>query len=204
MWYRKYFKKYLDISLALILIVLFTPIFCMLGVVVYFYLGMPVIFAQIRPGKNQKLFTIYKFRTMNNLRNDEGGLLPDVQRLAPVGKIFRKLSLDELPQLFNVLKGEMSFVGPRPLLPEYLTLYNSEQKRRQDVLPGITGLAQVNGRNAISWEEKFEYDVWYVDNQSFLLDIKILWLTLLKVVGKDGITQKGKVTMEKFKGTPHD
>lgn len=204
MWYRKYFKKYLDIALALLLGILLLPIFCMIAMVVYFYMGHPVFFKQTRPGKNKKLFTIYKFRTMSKLQNDHGELLTDAQRLATLGKILRKMSLDELPQLLNVMKGEMSFVGPRPLLVEYLPLYSKNQSRRQDVLPGITGWAQVNGRNAISWEEKFKYDVWYVENQSFLLDVKILWLTLLKVIKKDGITQKNNVTIEKFKGNPHE
>ncbi len=146
------------------------------------------------------MFTIYKFRTMTNEKDINGELLPDEQRLVGVGRFIRSISLDELPQLFNVLKGEMSFVGPRPLLTEYLGLYNNEQKRRHDVLPGITGWAQVNGRNAISWEQKFELDAWYVENQSFWLDMKIVWLTFLKVVKRSDISSSSSATMEKFRG----
>ena len=164
-------------------------------------MGRPILFRQQRPGYKEKIFGIYKFRTMTNDKDKSGNLLPDEQRLVGIGKFIRSTSLDELPQLFNVLKGEMSFVGPRPLLIEYLPLYNEKQKRRHDVKPGITGWAQVNGRNAISWEQKFEYDVWYVDNQSFLLDMKILGMTFLKVVRRDGISSDTSVTMEKFKGS---
>jgi len=163
-------------------------------------MGSPILFRQNRPGYKEKIFSIYKFRTMTNEKNKDGNLLPDNQRLVGVGKFIRSTSLDELPQLFNVLKGEMSFVGPRPLLIEYLPLYDDTQKRRHSVLPGITGWAQVNGRNAISWEQKFEYDIWYVDNQSFLLDMKILWLTLLKVVKRSDISSNTSATMEKFEG----
>lgn len=163
-------------------------------------MGRPIYFTQSRPGYKEKIFNIYKFRTMTNEKNEKGDLLPDTQRLVGIGKFIRSTSLDELPQLFNVLKGEMSFVGPRPLLIEYLDLYNNEQKRRHDVKPGITGWAQVNGRNAISWEQKFEYDLWYVENNSFFLDIKILWMTFLKVVKRNDISSNSSVTMEKFKG----
>ena len=163
-------------------------------------MGSPILFRQLRPGLNEKIFGIYKFRTMTNEKDANGELLPDEQRLVGVGKFIRSISLDELPQIFNVLKGEMSFVGPRPLLIEYLELYNEKQKKRHDVKPGITGWAQVNGRNAISWEQKFELDVWYVDNQSFLLDIKILWLTFLKVIKRSDISSSTTVTMEKFEG----
>ena len=163
-------------------------------------MGNPIFFRQQRPGLNEKIFGIYKFRTMTNEKNKNGDLLPDEQRLLGLGKFIRSLSLDELPQIFNVLKGEMSFVGPRPLLIEYLPLYNDIQKQRHNVKPGITGWAQVNGRNAISWEQKFEYDVWYVENQSFLLDIKILWMTFLKVVRRSDISSDTAVTMEKFRG----
>ena len=190
-----------DKVLALILLVCFLPFIGLTAILVYLKMGRPIFFKQIRPGVNEKLFTIYKFRTMSDERNEDGELLSDSLRLGSVGKLIRKTSLDELPQLFNVLKGEMSFVGPRPLLVEYLSLYNAEQKRRHDVIPGITGWAQVNGRNAISWEEKFEYDVWYVDNQSFLLDMRILWMTFLKVVNRSDVSSSSFVTMEKFKGS---
>jgi len=163
-------------------------------------MGLPVFFRQQRPGFNARPFILYKLRTMNNSLYLYGEQLPDAERLTKVGSIIRKLSLDELPQLFNVIKGDMSLVGPRPLLMEYLPLYNEEQKRRHDVKPGITGWAQVNGRNAISWEEKFNLDVWYVDNISFMLDMKILFLTVLKVFRREGISAQGQATMEKFKG----
>jgi len=196
----KYIKRVFDIILSLLLILIFSPIIIIVSIFIYFTMGEPILFRQIRPGLNEKLFTIYKFRTMNNKRDKNGDLLPDKDRLSKIGKIIRSTSLDELPQLFNVLKGDMSFVGPRPLLEEYLSLYNEEQKRRHSVIPGITGWAQVNGRNAISWEDKFKYDVWYVDNQSFWLDMKILWMTFLKVIKRDGISQNGQATMEKFRG----
>ncbi|WP_284702834.1 sugar transferase [Peribacillus simplex] len=163
-------------------------------------LGSPVIFKQERPGLNGKPFYLYKFRTMTDEKDDKGVLVPDEKRLTDFGKLLRKLSLDELPQLFNVMKGDVSFVGPRPLLMEYLPLYTSEQARRHDVRPGMTGWAQVNGRNAISWEKKFELDVWYVENQSFLLDMKIIYLTLIKVCKQEAITQEGHVTTRKFVG----
>ena len=161
--------------------------------------GSP-FFSQTRPGKHGKLFTIYKLKTMRNTRDDSGDLLPDNLRMTPLGKIIRKLSLDELPQLWNILKGEMSFVGPRPLLPEYLPLYSKEQERRHEVKPGITGWAQVNGRNAISWKQKFEYDLWYIQHQSFILDIKILVITLTKVFRTKDVNATGQTTMEPFNG----
>lgn len=164
-------------------------------------MGTPVLFRQKRPGYKEKVFGIYKFRTMTNEKDSQGNLLPDEKRLKGVGKFIRSTSLDELPQLFNVLKGEMSFVGPRPLLVEYLEHYNKEQKRRHNVKPGITGWAQVNGRNTISWEQKFAYDVWYVDNYSFWLDMKIMWMTFAKVLNRSGISSQGSATMEKFSGT---
>lgn len=175
-----------------------------ISVLIYFNMGSPILFKQQRPGLNSKIFQIYKFRTMTDAKDKNGNLLPNDKRITRLGKILRKLSLDELPQLFNVLKGELSLVGPRPLLVDYLDLYTQEQSRRHDVRPGITGWAQVNGRNAISWEEKFEYDVWYVDNQSFWLDIKILFMTVLKVVKSDGVNKSQEVTMERFKGTGTD
>lgn len=193
-------KRLFDFSLASILLLLFSPLFIVTILLILIKIGKPVFFLQSRPGYKEKLFTIYKFRTMSDERDENGELLPDEQRLKGVGKFIRSTSLDELPQLINVLKGEMSFVGPRPLLIEYLSLYNDEQKRRHDVLPGITGWAQVNGRNAISWEEKFRYDVWYVDHQSFWLDMKILWLTFLKVLKRNDINSSTSATMEKFKG----
>lgn len=194
-------KNLFDKILALFLIILFSPIYIIVSFLIFFKMGNPILFRQKRPGYKEKIFGIYKFRTMTNEKDVDGNLLPDDQRLVGIGKFIRSTSLDELPQLFNVIKGEMSFVGPRPLLIEYLDLYNDKQKRRHDVKPGITGWAQVNGRNAISWEQKFEYDVWYVDNQSFLLDIKIFWMTFLKVVKRSDITSLSSVTMEKFKGT---
>ncbi|RZV17734.1 undecaprenyl phosphate N,N'-diacetylbacillosamine 1-phosphate transferase [Aliarcobacter butzleri] len=198
------FKSIFDKTLALFLIILFSPIYIVLSLLIFFKMGSPILFRQKRPGYKEKIFGIYKFRTMTNEKDVDGNLLPDEQRLVGIGKFIRSTSLDELPQLFNVLKGEMSFVGPRPLLVEYLPLYNQKQKRRHDVKPGITGWAQVNGRNAISWEQKFDYDVWYVDNQSFWLDIKILWLTFLKVVKRSDISSSTSSTMEKFTGSTNE
>ena len=195
------FKSIFDKTLALFLIILFSPIYIVVSLLIFFKMGSPILFRQKRPGYKEKIFGIYKFRTMTNEKDEFGNLLPDDKRLIGIGKFIRSTSLDELPQLFNVLKGEMSFVGPRPLLEEYLPLYNEKQKRRHDVKPGITGWAQVNGRNAISWEQKFDYDVWYVDNQSFWLDIKILWLTFLKVVKRSDISSSTSSTMEKFTGS---
>lgn len=194
-------KRLFDIVLALILIIVFLPFYIIVTILILTKMGSPVLFRQQRPGLNSDIFGIYKYRTMTNEKDENGNLLPDEQRLLGLGKTIRSLSLDELPQIFNVLKGEMSFVGPRPLLIEYLDRYNDEQKRRHDVKPGITGWAQVNGRNAISWEQKFEYDVWYVDNQSFWLDIKILWMTFLKVVKRSDISSDSSATMEKFMGS---
>lgn len=197
-------KLVFDKTLALFLIILFLPIYLIVSILIYKEMGIPILFRQKRPGYKEKIFGIYKFRTMTNEKDEFGNLLPDEQRLVGIGKFIRSTSLDELPQLFNVLKGDMSFVGPRPLLIEYLDLYNDKQKRRHDVKPGITGWAQVNGRNAISWEQKFDYDVWYVDNQSFLLDIKILWLTFLKVVKRSDISSSTSSTMEKFTGSKNE
>lgn len=193
-------KVIFDKLFALFLIALFLPVYAVISLLIYLKMGKPILFRQKRPGLSGKVFNIYKFRTMTNERNDSGELLPDKERLPSVGRYIRSLSLDELPQLFNVLKGEMSFVGPRPLLVEYLPLYDDEQKRRHDVKPGITGWAQVNGRNALSWEDKFKLDVWYVDNQSLWLDLKILLLTVKKVVKRDGISNTGEATMSKFTG----
>ena len=197
-------KSIFDKILALFLIILFSPIYIVVSLLIFLKMGSPILFRQKRPGYKEKIFGIYKFRTMTNDTDKNGNLLPDDKRLVGIGKFIRSTSLDELPQLFNVLKGDMSFVGPRPLLEEYLPLYNEKQKRRHDVKPGITGWAQVNGRNAISWEQKFDYDVWYVDNQSFWLDIKILWLTFLKVVKRSDISSSTSSTMEKFTGSKNE
>ncbi|MFW3338975.1 undecaprenyl phosphate N,N'-diacetylbacillosamine 1-phosphate transferase [Aliarcobacter butzleri] len=201
---RKMLKILFDKTLALFLIMIFSPVYIIVSLLILLKMGSPILFRQKRPGKDEKIFGIYKFRTMTNEKDKDGNLLPDDQRLVGIGKFIRSTSLDELPQLFNVLKGEMSFVGPRPLLIEYLDLYDETQKRRHDVKPGITGWAQVNGRNAISWEQKFEYDVWYVDNQSFWLDMKILWMTFLKVVKRSDISSNTSATMEKFRGSKYE
>ena len=198
--YKKSIKPVLDILFALILLLFLSPIFFITALLIYIKMGKPIFFKQARPGLNEKIFKIYKFRTMTDERDEKGELLEDKKRLKGIGKFIRSTSLDELPQLLNVIKGDMSFIGPRPLLVEYLELYDDEQKRRHSVKPGITGWAQVNGRNAISWQEKFKLDVWYVDNQSFLLDMKIVWMTILKVLKRDGIAQEGEATMEKFRG----
>jgi len=191
-------KRLFDVLLSLFLMILFLPVFIVVSILIYMKMGSPILFRQQRPGLNEKIFGIYKFRTMTDERDESGVLLPDEKRLIGIGKFIRSTSLDELPQIFNVLKGDMSFVGPRPLLVEYLPLYNDKQKRRHSVKPGITGWAQVNGRNAISWEQKFEYDVWYVDNQSFLLDMKIFWLTFLKVIKRSDVTPDNQLIMERF------
>lgn len=195
-------KRILDLSVAVSLLLLLWPIMLVVAVLVRWRMGSPVIFGQERPGLYGRPFKIYKFRTMMHSCDSKGGVLPDAVRLTPLGRFLRRLSLDELPQLLNVLKGELSLVGPRPLLMEYLPLYNDEQSRRHMVKPGITGWAQVNGRNAISWEDKFKFDIWYVDHQSFALDMKILWMTVMKVIRSEGISQAGNVTMEKFQGSP--
>jgi lipopolysaccharide/colanic/teichoic acid biosynthesis glycosyltransferase len=194
--------KYLfDRLSALLLLILLLPVFLMVTVVILLRDGKPVFFRQARPGLNEKPFELMKFRTMKDIYDENGNLLPDEKRITGPGKWLRKLSLDELPQFINVLKGEMSMVGPRPLLMEYLPLYTERQERRHMVKPGITGWAQVNGRNALSWEAKFELDVWYVDHWFLALDFKILGLTLVKTLKREGISQEGKATMEKFKGS---
>lgn len=198
--YKKYLKRFLDFVAAFCGLVLLSPIFIIVMVGLFFANGGQPFFFQTRPGKNEKVFRIVKFKTMNDRRDAQGNLLPDAERLTKVGSFVRKTSLDEIPQLINVLKGDMSLVGPRPLLVQYLPLYNEKQKRRHEVRPGITGWAQVNGRNAISWQQKFEYDVWYVDHVSLMLDIKILFLTLKKVFIREGISQDGQATAEPFKG----
>lgn len=194
-------KRLFDITFALILIILFSLLMLITAIVIRLKLGSPVIFKQKRPGLYGRPFYLYKFRTMTNAQDASGRLLPDDKRMTKIGEFIRKLSLDELPQLFNVLKGELSLVGPRPLLMEYLPLYSKKEARRHEVKPGITGWAQVNGRNAISWQERFALDVWYVDHQSFLLDLKIIALTFIKVLKREGIQQANHVTMEKFTGS---
>jgi sugar transferase EpsL len=193
-------KRTFDFLCALVALIVLSPVMAAVALLIRIKLGSPVLFKQIRPGLHQVPFYIYKFRTMTDERDAQGNLLPDAVRLTPFGKLLRKLSLDELPQLFNVLKGDISLVGPRPLLMQYLTRYTPEQARRHEVRPGITGWAQVNGRNAISWEEKFALDVWYVDNRSFWLDLKILAMTVVKVLRSEGISEAGHVTMTEFQG----
>jgi len=199
--YTETIKPLADRLFAFLLLMVFAPVMLIVGFLIYVKMGKPVFFSQKRPGLHGKLFEIMKFRTMENTCDSEGNLLSDKERLHGLGKTIRSLSLDELPQLLNVLRGEMSFVGPRPLLEAYLPLYNSEQSKRHDVKPGITGWAQVNGRNAISWEQKFAYDLWYVEHQSFALDMKILWMTFVRVLKRNGISSQTSVTMEPFKGT---
>lgn len=194
-------KRIFDFVFSLIALTIAIIPMLIIALVIRLTMGSPVIFKQQRPGLNGKPFYIYKFRTMTNKTDNVGNLLPNEQRITKTGQIIRKLSLDELPQLLNVLKGDISLVGPRPLLLEYLPLYNKEQARRHDVRPGITGWAQVNGRNNISWEERFELDVWYVDNQSFLLDIKILFMTVVKVFKRENINPDNSQFVEKFKGS---
>lgn len=198
--YRAYLKPIFDITAAALALLIFSPVLLLVTLCLVVANGGKPFFFQTRPGKNGKLFRIIKFKTMNDKKDVQGNLLSDADRLTAIGAFVRKTSLDELPQLLNVLKGDMSLIGPRPLLPEYLTLYNSFQRRRNEVKPGITGWAQVNGRNAISWEKKFELDVWYVDHLSAAVDFKIIALTFLKVFRSDGITQEGHVTSEEFKG----
>lgn len=200
MKYRDFFKPFLDFILALIGGVLLLPIFLLVTILLYFANAGQPFFFQERLGKRGKIFTIIKFKTMNEKKDFQGNLLSDAERLTVIGRFIRKTSLDELPQLLNVMKGEMSLIGPRPLLPFYLDLYNDFQRRRNEVKPGITGWAQVNGRNRISWQRKFELDVWYVDNISFWLDLKILFLTIIKVIKFDGINEEGQATSEEFKG----
>lgn len=201
MFYQKVIKRLLDIILSLTAIILLSPVLIILAVLVRVKLGSPVLFRQQRPGYKGKIFGLMKFRTMTDEKDENGELLPDEVRLTSFGKKLRSTSLDELPEFFNILRGDMSFVGPRPLLVQYLPLYNEEQAHRHDVLPGLTGLAQVNGRNAISWEQKFEYDVYYTRHISFLLDAKIVFLTVYKVLKRDGISSENSATMEFFTGT---
>lgn len=201
MIYKKIIKPFFDITSALIGLVLLLPIFIIVTVFLFFANDGKPFFFQLRPGKDGKIFKIIKFKTMNDRKDKEGNLLPDAQRLTKVGKFVRKTSLDEIPQLLNVVIGDMSIIGPRPLLTTYMHLYNDFQNRRHEVKPGITGWAQVNGRNAISWDKKFELDVWYVDNISFLLDVKILFKTIQKVIKSDGINAVDSATIEPFQGS---
>ena len=202
-WYKRYGKRLFDLVLTIPGIVVISPVLAVIALLVRVKLGSPVLFRQERPGLDGKAFTIYKFRTMTDERDTDGNLLPDGERLTRFGKFLRASSLDELPELWNVIKGDMSLVGPRPLLMQYLERYTPEQARRHEVRPGITGWAQVNGRNAVTWEDKFDMDVWYVDNQSLVLDIKILFLTFIKTFKREGITQTGQATAEEFKGSFH-
>ncbi len=195
-------KRILDITIASTALILLSPVYLIVAHKVKKNLGSPVLFRQVRPGLHGKPFEMIKFRTMKDALDAEGNPLPDSERLTPFGKMLRATSLDEMPELWNVIKGDMSIVGPRPLLMEYLPLYNSEQAKRHNVRPGITGYAQVNGRNAISWEKKFELDTWYVENQSLWLDFKIMLKTIKKVIAKDDISAEGEATMSKFTGTP--
>lgn len=197
-------KRFLDIVIASIALILLSPLYAFVAYKVKKNLGSPVLFRQVRPGLNGKPFEMIKFRTMKDAADAQGNPLPDSERLTPFGKMLRSSSLDEMPELWNVIKGDMSVVGPRPLLMEYLPLYNEEQAKRHDVRPGMTGHAQVNGRNAIGWEEKFKLDTWYVENQSTVLDFKIMLKTVQKVIAKEDISAEGEATVTKFKGTKQD
>lgn len=199
--YAKYIKRWLDFILSLLAIIILSPILLIVALLVRIKLGSPVIFKQKRPGLHEKIFTLYKFRTMTDEKDKDGNLLPDDQRLTKFGKLLRSTSLDEIPELFNILKGDMSIVGPRPLLVKYLPLYNEQQKHRHDVRPGFTGWAQCNGRNAISWEEKFDLDIYYVKHVSFRLDLSIIFKTIKIVFLREGISSDTSVTMEEFRGT---
>ncbi len=198
--YKGFFKRIIDLQIAVIGLLILSPIFMIVLLLLLINNNGKPFFFQKRPGKDEKIFKVIKFKTMNDKKDEKGMLLADAQRLTSLGEFIRKTSLDEIPQLFNVLKGDMSLIGPRPLLPEYLSLYNEEQQKRHSVKPGITGWAQINGRNAISWEQKFEYDVWYVKRVSFLLDFKIFFRTFLKVFRTEGINTDNQATTTKFKG----
>lgn len=198
--YKNVIKRMLDFTLSLLALILLSPVFMIVSLLVRIKLGSPVLFTQVRPGYHEKIFKMYKFRTMTDEKDEKGNLLPDGERLTSFGKLLRSTSLDELPELINIIKGDMSIVGPRPLLVQYIPLYNNIQKQRHNVKPGLTGWAQVNGRNAISWEEKFELDVWYVKHISFLLDIKIVFLTIKSVLKHEGISSETSDTMEPFQG----
>jgi len=198
--YKFFFKPLLDFILSLLGLIISSPLFLIVFIALLFANKGKVFFLQNRPGKNEEIFKIIKFRTMNDKKDAHGNLLPDVERLTAIGKLVRKTSLDEIPQLINVLLGNMSLIGPRPLLPEYLPLYNDFQKKRHHIKPGITGWAQINGRNAVEWEKKFKFDVWYVENMSFFLDLQIMFLTLKKVLKLEGVNREGEATNIAFKG----
>jgi len=198
--YVSFFKPLIDVVVALIVFLALSPVFIIVTILLAIANSGKPFFFQLRPGKNERIFKVIKFKTMNDRKDKNGQLLPDAVRLTPLGKFIRKTSLDEIPQMLNVIKGDMSLIGPRPLLVEYLPLYNETQRKRHDVKPGITGWAQVNGRNTISWSQKFEYDVWYVNNVSFALDFKILLLTIRNVIKSEGISSETSATMEKFTG----
>lgn len=198
--YTNHIKRLFDIAIAVPSVIILSPLLILIGIFVRMRIGSPVLFRQLRPGLHGRPFSIYKFCTMTNERDENGNLLPDGERLTRLGHFLRKTSMDELPELFNVIKGDMSIVGPRPLLMQYLDRYTPEQALRHEVKPGITGWAQVNGRNAISWEDKFKLDVWYVDHLSLWLDLKIIALTILNILKREGINQPGQATMEEFKG----
>jgi len=198
--YKIFIKRILDLVLSLTGFMILSPIFILVVISLFIANKGTPFFFQARPGKNERIFKIIKFKTMTDEKDNNGKLLPDVKRLTKVGAFIRKTSLDEIPQLLNVIKGDMSLIGPRPLLIQYLPLYNEKQKRRHEIRPGITGWAQVNGRNTVGWQEKFKYDVWYIDNLTFLLDIKIIFMTILKVFKSEGISAEGQATMEAFKG----
>lgn len=200
MMYRLFFKRFLDFILSLIAIIFLSPVFVIVAVLVRMKLGSPVIFCQERPGKDERIFKMYKFRSMTDEKDENGNLLSDEIRLTSFGKKLRATSLDELPELINILKGDMSIIGPRPLLVKYLSRYNEEQKHRHDLRPGLTGWAQINGRNAISWEEKFQFDVEYTKNCSFFMDLKIFLITIKSVMNREGISSETSATMEEFRG----
>ena len=202
--YKLFFKRFFDFILSLIAIIMLSPVYLIVIVLVRIKLGSPVFFTQKRPGKDEKIFKMYKFRTMTNEVDENGNLLPDDKRLTKFGKLLRSTSLDELPELFNILKGDMSIVGPRPLLVRYLPLYNEYQKHRHDARPGFTGWAQCNGRNSIGWEEKFDLDVYYVNHITFLLDVKIIFKTVKTVLCREGISSEASVTMEEFRGSQNE
>lgn len=198
--YEKYIKRAIDVALSFLAIIVLSPVMFIVAILVRIKLGTPVIFKQERPGLHGNIFTLYKFRTMTDAKDQNGRLFPDEDRMTDFGRRLRSASLDELPELFNILKGDMAFVGPRPLLVKYLSRYSQRQKRRHEVMPGLTGYAQINGRNSLSWEERFEMDIWYVDHINFILDVKILLKTVSIVLKKDGINSETSATMEEFKG----
>lgn len=198
--YKNYIKRFLDFILSLLALILLSPVMLIIAILVRIKLGSPVIFKQQRPGKGEKIFTLYKFRTMTDKKDENGNFLPDSERLTKFGRLLRSTSLDELPELVNIIKGDMTIVGPRPLLVEYLQLYNEKQKHRHDVRPGLTGLAQVSGRNLLTWEEKFDNDLKYIENITFKNDVKIIFLTIEKIFKREGISQVGNDTMKRFEG----